>query len=86
LPAVLIDFACFLLIFFLVAIRAVYHRLVTPSASGPLQFDRLGSYLTFVQDPVKSETDRTHRVFISETFRQGLHKYYSGLCRAVVGS
>jgi hypothetical protein len=76
----------FFLVFFLVAIRAVYHRLVIPSASGPLQFDRLGSYLTFIQDPVKSETDRTHRVFISETLRQGLHKYYSGLCRAVVGS
>src|SRR5258708_19863108 len=86
LPAVLIDFACFFLVFFLVAIRAVYHRLVIPSASWPLQFDRLGSYLTFVQDTVKSATDRTHRVFISETLRQGLHKYYSGLCCAVVGS
>jgi hypothetical protein len=85
LPAVLIDFARFFFVFFLVAIRAVYHRLVIPSASVPLQFDRLGSYLTFVQDPLKSETDRTHRVFIS-ALRQGLHKYYSGLCRAVVGS
>src|SRR5258708_5411747 len=86
LPAVLIDFACFFLVFFLVAIRAVYHRLVIPSASGPLQFDRLGSYLAFAQDPVKSEPVRTHRVFISEPPRQGLHKYYSGFCPAVVGS
>jgi hypothetical protein len=86
LSAVLIDFACFFLVFFLVAIRAVYHRLVIPSARGPSQFDRLGSYLAFVQDPVKCETDRTHCVFISKTLRQGLHKYYSGLCYAVVGS
>src|ERR1017187_5662410 len=43
LPAVLFDFACLFLVFFLVAIRAVYHRLVIPSASGPLQSDRLGS-------------------------------------------
>src|SRR6266849_2235191 len=44
LPAVLFDFVCFFLVFFLVATRAVYHRLVIPSASGPLQFDRLKSY------------------------------------------
>src|SRR5229473_5316520 len=31
LPAVLFDFVCFFLAFFLVAIRAVYHRLVIPS-------------------------------------------------------
>src|SRR5258708_39982257 len=48
LPAVLIDFACFFLVFFLVALRAVYHRLGIPSASWPFQLDRLGSYLAFV--------------------------------------
>jgi hypothetical protein len=31
LPEVLFDFGCFFLVFFLVAIRAVYHRLVIPS-------------------------------------------------------
>jgi len=31
LPAVLFDFVCFFLVFFLVAIRAVYHRLVIPT-------------------------------------------------------
>jgi hypothetical protein len=32
LPAVLFDFVCFFLVFFLVAIRAVYHRSAIHSA------------------------------------------------------
>jgi hypothetical protein len=31
LPAVLFDSGCFFLVFFLVAMRKVYHRLVIPS-------------------------------------------------------
>jgi hypothetical protein len=34
LPEVLFDFGCFFLVFFLVAIRAVYHRLVIPNIQG----------------------------------------------------
>jgi hypothetical protein len=46
--------------------------LVIPSAGGPLQLDRLGSYLNFSQESVKSDADRTRE--LGRVGREGAEK------------